>query len=66
MNALKSLKYNELFWRNIDNATTLTVQGDQMEQDQATITDLKQQRDFLVAKVVSSQRLALDRCHFSY
>ena len=37
-----------------------------MEQDQATLTDLKQQRDFLVAKVVSAQRLALDRCHFSY
>lgn len=37
-----------------------------MEQDQATLIDLKQQRDFLVAKVVSAQRLALDRCHFSY
>ena len=37
-----------------------------MEEDQATIVDLKQQRDFLVSKVVSAQRLALDRCHFSY
>lgn len=30
------------------------------------IDDLQGQRNFLINKVISAQRLALDRCHFSY
>jgi len=30
------------------------------------ITDTKTQRTFLITKVISAQRLALDRCNFSY
>ena len=37
-----------------------------MELANATVNDLKSQRDFLIKKAVGGQRLALFRCAFSY
>jgi len=38
----------------------------EMEEKHETITETKTQRNFLITKVIAAQRLALDRCDFSY
>lgn len=37
-----------------------------MEDKYGDITEIKQQRTFLISKVIVAQRLALARCHQSY
>lgn len=39
---------------------------EEMETKLDTIADIKEQRTFLIAKVILGQKLALDRCHQSY
>lgn len=37
-----------------------------METKLEEINDIKEQRQFLIGKVILGQRIALDRCHHSY
>lgn len=37
-----------------------------MQAKHAIIDDIKEQRTFLIGKVISAQRLALSRCNHSY
>jgi len=37
-----------------------------MQAKHAIINDIKEQRTFLIGKVIGAQRLALDRCNHSY
>ena len=56
----------ELFDRTNDNQLKLFKQADEVDYFQEQIGDLKHQREYLIEKVVLSQRLALARCRFSY
>ena len=40
--------------------------SEEMEEKHELIDETKTQRTFLIKKVISAQRLALDRCNFSY
>jgi len=51
---------------NKRNKATIIENSEIMEEKHQLITETKDQRTFLIGKVISAQRLALDRCNFSY
>lgn len=63
---LEGKPYMALQYRNEENKKEMTELMEEMEEKHATIHETKTQRTFLIGKVISAQRLALDRCNFSY
>lgn len=63
---LRGLTQEELFDRaNANHLALLDISGD-LEAAHGEIEDLKNQREYLIEKVVLGQRLALARCRFSF
>ena len=63
---LSKLKFRELGKFDKANVEIITEQAEEMQGKHAIIDDIKEQRTFLIGKVISAQRLALARCNFSY
>jgi len=63
---LNGLTKEEIVARSLKNQKELRDLGENMEYYQSELDDLKQQREYLIEKVIIGQRLALARCNFSY
>lgn len=64
--SLANLKYMSLTKLDRQNRDQLSSLNTKMATDTLTLYDLKGQRDFLISKMVSSQKLAFIRCNFSF
>lgn len=63
---LERRKYQVLTSIDQENNAVIKDQAVAMEEKHIVIDDIKEQRQFLISKIISAQRLALDRCNFSY